>query len=355
MIKPGQKIKVLCRGSNKELFLSKHYPWKYNEYIEVNAEDLPHGSHSRTIILCDHCHQDDDSYETEVCSYYKCHDENMGDFGPKCRHIKSEQTCYNHYGVKHPLQSPELLQKSQNTLYKNYSVKYTLRSSEILQRFKKTNLEKLGVEYPMQSEEVKNKSKYTNLEKLGVEYPMQSELVREKSKKTNLDKYGVEYSNQSSLVRDKTIQTNLLRYGVKNPLMNPDIRRKAMQSFLLKDKITSIPQERCAELLKDIYSDKVICDVLENNFCLDFVLNINGCKIDIEYDGWYWHHDKISRLRDLKRDKVLQKLGYKTLRIRSAYQIPEKDQIIHAVDILTKTDSVFQEIILEDWKKRELS
>ena len=355
MIKPGQKIKVLCRGSNKKHLLSRRYPWKSNEYIDVNVEDLPHGSHAKIIILCDHCQDERDSYETSVCDYYRCHDDDLGDFGPKCRHIKSELTCYKHYGVKHPLQSPEILKKSQDTLYKNYHVKYTLRSPEILDKFKQTNLNKLGVFYPMQSESVKNKSKLTNLHKLGVEYPMQSELVKEKSKITNINKYGVEYPNQSDIIRNKTIQTNLLKYGYPNPLMDPEIQHKVMLTFASRDKITSIPQEKCAQLLKEIYSEQLTCDVVVNNFCLDYVLNINGCKIDIEYDGWYWHHDKYAKHRDFKRDKILQKLGYKTLRIRSAYQIPDKNQIIDAVNTLINTESNFEEIILDDWKKRELS
>ena len=41
---------------------------------------------------------------------------------------------------------------------------------------------------------------------------------------------------------------------------------------------------------------------------MDIALFINQNKIDIEYDGWYWHQDK---QKDIVRDNLIKRQGYK--------------------------------------------
>ena len=106
----------------------------------------------------------------------------------------------------------------------------------------------------------------------------------------------------------------------------------------------------CAQLLDTIFDD-VECDVCIGSFCLDFVVNINDCKIDIEYDGCYWHNNSDAKRRDIIRDKILQKqYKFKTLRIKSGYLIPTKQQIIDAVNDLIHNNKNYTHIILDDWK-----
>lgn len=68
----------------------------------------------------------------------------------------------------------------------------------------------------------------------------------------------------------------------------------------------------------------------------DCFLNIDNCKIDIEYDGWYWHKDRIKE--DNRRNYFLIRRGIKILRIRSIKEIPTITQIKEAVDILLHTN-----------------
>ena len=44
-----------------------------------------------------------------------------------------------------------------------------------------------------------------------------------------------------------------------------------------------------------------------SQFFLDIEVISQGVKIDVEYDGWYWHKDK---QRDVVRDMIVKKYGY---------------------------------------------
>lgn len=79
---------------------------------------------------------------------------------------------------------------------------------------------------------------------------------------------------------------------------------------------------------------------------IDIALNISGIKIAIEYDGWYWHKDKI--VHDIKKSENLIKRGWKVLRIKSRHAIPTLDDIKFRIEHLL-TESSYQEIVMEDW------
>ena len=81
---------------------------------------------------------------------------------------------------------------------------------------------------------------------------------------------------------------------------------------------------------------------------LDIFIEVNGVKIDIEYDGSYWHQNQ---QKDIKRDKFLQSHGFKTLRVRSGHLLPNEQELFDAIDYLVSTEHHFKEIVLSDWKK----
>ena len=82
----------------------------------------------------------------------------------------------------------------------------------------------------------------------------------------------------------------------------------------------------------------------------DCFIVIDGVKIDVEYDGWFWHKDK---QRDFARDKALLKLGYKTLRIKGGHNIPTMEQLKEKIEILTHTERYFEQIFLDEYLKEE--
>ena len=75
------------------------------------------------------------------------------------------------------------------------------------------------------------------------------------------------------------------------------------------------------------------------------VTSNNGEKIDVEYDGWYWHKD--TEERDKKRNYKVLNLGYKILRIKSKFLLPTEGQIKLAVEYLTNENHHYTEIVLD--------
>ena len=84
---------------------------------------------------------------------------------------------------------------------------------------------------------------------------------------------------------------------------------------------------------------------------LDVFIEIDDTKIDCEYDSWYFHKDQ---QHDIKRDKFLQSYGFKTLRVRSGHLLPTEQELFDAIDYLVNTEHRFKEIILSDWKEKEV-
>lgn len=258
------------------------------------------------------------------------------------------------------------------TNLKRYGVEFFQYTEEHTKKCKETNLKKLGVEFPAQSQLIKNKIKETWEEKYG-KAPSQCEEIREKVKKTNLEKYGVECTLQNKAVREKAINsikekygvsnvslskevqekrknTFIEKYGCENPGQIPEVKNKIANSFYLKGSEfkTSSQQLKIFNILKEEYGDdqvKLNYPVL--NFNLDIALFINQNKIDIEYDGWYWHQDK---QKDIVRDNLIKRQGYKILRIRSGEMEPTKEQLLNKINFLINSNYTFTTIVLEDWK-----
>ena len=73
---------------------------------------------------------------------------------------------------------------------------------------------------------------------------------------------------------------------------------------------------------------------------LDCLVNLNGEKIDVEYDGLYWHRN--TQDYDRKRNHWLISLGYKVLRIKTNKNddLPTINQLKNEVDYLMDGHSI---------------
>ena len=80
---------------------------------------------------------------------------------------------------------------------------------------------------------------------------------------------------------------------------------------------------------------------------LDIALFVDGLKINVEYDGWYWHKDSLDR--DLKRDKYMQENGWEVLRVKGNRKIPKTKELLDSVKKIVNSKLNYYEIILEDW------
>lgn len=81
-------------------------------------------------------------------------------------------------------------------------------------------------------------------------------------------------------------------------------------------------------------------------FCIDVFIEIKGQGVCIEYDGWYWHKNRLDL--DAERDQKLIEAGYKVLRIRSNELLPEPNMVYEAIERLMSV-SQYEEITLPDW------
>ena len=324
MLVPNQTFLVKINSNNLELYKSKGYECNKGDEIIVRAEDLTKGSHQKVKIICDGCGEES---EVEYRQYLKSNHDGKT-YCCKCKHkYVISKTNLERYGYKCPSQNEEIKKKVKSTNLKRYGCEYALSSGEIRKKIAATNLEKYGVENVFANKKVQEKIKATNIEKYGVSVPSKSEKVKEKMKNTMLERYGVEYSMQSDELLAKAKKTFYKNNSIATSSQQKEIYKMLTNIFVDEDIQINYPYSRCS---------------------LDIVLFIDDKKIDIEYDGWYWHQDK---KKDMARDEFLKSNGWKILRIKGSYKIPTEEQLKEAIDRIIEEKYSYTEIILDDWDK----
>lgn len=394
-----QLVKVKIASRNNKHYTSLGYNVRNGDIIITDVTKLSKGSHVNVKCKCDICGCD---IERTYKGYLHNHDyENDMDYCNNCKIVKSRDTSLKRYGVDNPMRCEEVKDNLKKSLEEKYGTYKISSLPEIREKIKQTCLEKYGVEVPTQSEEVKEKTRKTNLEKYGVESTLQLQITREKMKeyrnahvdeirekredtnmkkygcknpfgneivkgkikKTIYDKYGVEYISQSDEIKEKKKNTFMERYGVESCLQMPETRLKMEEYFNLhKDEIiekrmktlrkkgevhTSSQQIAVYGILKEQYENVELNHVF-GKFSLDIALFVCDKKIDVEYDGWYWHQDK---QRDRRRDEILKSQGWSVLRIKSGNKLPTMEQLIEKIDHIINNDIRYSEIVLDDWKE----
>lgn len=193
--------------------------------------------------------------------------------------------------------------------------------------------------------EVKNNKKKLLINQYGVENVFQLDDTKIKIRQTCQEKYNCTNPMQSNLIRQKTEETMIQRYGVKHPLQSPIFQEQFANTLSQHGNVkTSSQQYEIYKLLSQVYKD---CELnyVEGKFFLDCRIVVDSVPVDIEYDGDYWHKNQQA---DIKRDKLLQKKGYKVLRIRSKRLLPSKDELIKSINQLINSDKNFLQINLAD-------
>ena len=237
------------------------------------------------------------------------------------------------YGVDNPSKISDVRRKLSEIAKAN--------SEDVITKRNQTMLEKYGTTSPMDLDIIKEKQRNTLLKNYGVEHPKQSEEIKMRERQRNIEKYGVDNPAKLQSVRDKIKTTCLEKYGVECSLSSPDVRAKINKTLLENGNVkTSKQQLQLQQLLKEIYG---ACEL--NKPCgscfLDCVIKYNGVNIDIEYDGEYWHQDT---QQDRRRDEFVKSQGYKILRIRGKYDIPNREQLIQHIEKLVNSQHTFDVI-----------
>lgn len=286
MIDLKQLIEVKWNNTTKKHYIEKGYNFtKIGDLILVTAEDLMPSSQAKVEVVCDYCGN----------KYYP--------------------------------------------IYKSYNLHKKDNSKDCcncckFQKMKETNKQRYGVEWFTASKEFVEKSKVTCLDKYGVENPSQLDWVQEKKINTNREKYGSDWFVQSNSFKAFCQDS----YGVDNPMKSQLIMDKASNTLYANGNVPiSKKEQKIYDMLVGIYGkDKCHQSYLCHKFIMDCMLELDDIKIDIEYDGWYWHKQRQNY--DIGRDAALKKYGYKILRIQSYDAIPTKEELISGIEYLRKNN-----------------
>lgn len=314
MLIPGQIVTVKWSSRNWKHFIEKGYEFTaFGEELRVKAEDLMPKSSSRVLFYCDYCGK---KHYKQMPSH--SNKENGIDCCSKCARIEQKKTCLALYGVESKTMLPETQKKMQETCEKLY-----------------------GDKFPSHVEAIKQKRLEAYIKNLGVDSPFKSKEVWDKIKATNKERYGTEFVGQSQIIKDKIRENNLKKYGVPVPSMLEENKTKMMQSFYNNGNVpTSKVEMKFSDKLAEIYGENCITRGYVYDWAaFDCLLEIQGVKIDCEWDGEYWHRHRSEQ--DKKRNKYLSRRGFKILRFVSKRAFPTDEQIVKAVqDLIDSEESI---------------
>lgn len=336
MLIPNQYILVKWNPNNKSYYESLNYRFtKFGEQFKVKAEDLPHSSHLKVKVTCDYCGKE---LEITMQNYTRTINGNGKVACKSCAGIKKKETMISKYGVEFPIQNPDIKKKIESTNISRYGTKNPLSNKQVQEKVKETLIERYGVDSPYKSKEIKDKANQTIKERYGFECCLQSPEIREKSKETLFKKYGVSNIMELQEFRDKAKETCLEKYGGESSQSSLEIRKKSMQTLLEKNSVPSSKAEQAmSKRIEEIYgADNCQEQYPVDRVFLDCLLQYQGLKIDVEFDGDFWHKDKESY--DNRRDYFLKRKGYKIIRFRSKGKIPTEEQIKQCVNYLVNNN-----------------
>lgn len=303
-----KKVIMRWNNKNKKYYTEKGYHYTFiNDEFEVDVSDLSKGSHCKVEVMCDYCL--DGKIQKEYRIYLKQNEKSIikKDCCEKCKSLKTAESNSLVYGVVNVFQT----------------------------------------------EVVKDKTKKTLMSKYGIENPSQMDDYREKFTQTSLKRYGVPHPFQSQIVKDKIIKTTIKRYGYKVAIQNPKIKEKAIKTLYKNGNApVSSEQLKIFEMLSDEGFD-VVLNYPYKNFNFDVAIFKDDIKIDLEYDCWYWHKNRLQI--DRRRDEISKQDGWKIIRIKSAKLLPTIEELKVEIEKIINTDRMFTQIVLDDWGDKEVS
>lgn len=305
MFNREEKIKMKWHPSNKIKYIEKGYIYTFmGDVFLAKAEDvLEISSGAKIPVYCDYCGE---KYWPTSRNYQKHRQHDTVDCCVSCKGRKIQSTLQSKYGVSNVMQLQDVKQKHQNTCMERYGVLSPLASQDIYQK----------------TQDSFNQHYHT------------SNGIADLRKVKELNK--------------KIEDTNMSRYNGISPFCSIDIRRQIRESLYNNGSCpTSKKQIALNNMIRDIFGNCELnypCDCVS----LDCMTIINGIKIDVEYDGWYWHKD--TKNKDTRRDNYVKSQGYKILRI-VAYEdrLPTVQELTESINVLLNNDKTFYSIELNKY------
>lgn len=343
----GEYVLMKIAKQNKKRYQSLGYQCEIGDEIMVKISDVSLGSPVMIDIECDYCGNTfRQKYSTYNANKKKTPIDK--DCCVKCQPLKAKESIKKKYNVDNIFEVDEFREKYKKTIFEKYGVDNISQSQMIKEKKKQTCLEHFGVDNytktPMYSEQVKA----TSLERYGIECPANAPEVVKKRKETNLERYGVEYPTQSKEIREKMKQTNLKKYGYECIFANDDIKDKIKQTLFANGSVATSKKQ--FELYKSLQEKgyDVHLNYPVGKYALDIALFYCDKKIDIEYDGWYWHQNPE---KDEQRNQYLIEDGWNIVRVQSGNLLPHKEYFDITLNRVVENDYKLILIKLPDWKE----
>jgi endogenous inhibitor of DNA gyrase (YacG/DUF329 family) len=352
-----KKVKIKINNRYVKYYKNKGYDVKGGDEIFIKIEDIPEKSHCEIIVKCTNC---------GTTNTIKMYNYNFPYYCKKCKHIKTEKSVMDKYGVKTTLLLDDVKEKTKNTFLKNYGVDHYSKSNEFKNKIKKITG---GLTSTLLLDDVKEKTKNTLINKYGVDHYSKSDEFKDKIKNTFLKNYGVEHYSKTEefkqTIEDKTFERYLNKVNIKeykdtNLKIICDIcgEEYFISRDLLKNrtKYKTILCTKCNPVNSFSRSGMEIqlFNFIKNNYdgkILNSNRNIIGKELDIylpdlnlafEFNGLFWHNE-LNKSKDYHKIKTeLCKENGITL-----IHIWEDDWIYKS--------NIIKKIILEELNKNEIT
>ena len=348
MIKENQKIEIKWGSRNKNYYINKGYVFtKMGDKFLVEAQDVMPTSAIKVICVCDYCGEE---FTRRMNCREQAIDQEYGELCYHCAHdVRAKAKSRAKHGVENinqlserreffrkigKNQSYETQEKRKNTCLQRYGVPYYIQSEDAKIKRENAIWHRYGVHNASQSIEVQQKRQNTVMDRYDVSHIWKSPVIQSKIRQTLREKYGVDNVSQIPEVQKKKEQTCYRNYGVLYPMQNIDILSKARKTLVYNGTIpSSKPERKLVDILQNLYGvDRCIPSFVYQQLVFDCLLVLDHVKIDIEYDGWYWHKNKIDY--DRRRNYWVISRGFKVLRIISNTTLPTMQELITTITTL---------------------
>lgn len=325
MLKPDQKVLMRWSTKNKKRLVSLGYVFtKMGDDVYVDIAHVTPNSHYKVVVICDYCGRE---FEMTMSNYSKSAKDRDKVACGNCRTIKTRERLVERYGVVAALQKQEFKEKAVNT-----------------------NIERYGCENPTQNKGIREKQIKTLIERYGVDTPSRlpqylegiknydRKKAQENYVKTCLEKYGVDNTAKLQSVKDKAFVTCVKKYGGGSSQCSEEVRMKSLKTLSSNGAVpTSRAELKMVETIKAIYGEENCFPQYPlGRISMDCLLIVGDTKIDVEYDGKFWHDNKQDY--DTRRDFYCIHRGYKVLRFSSKYNTPTEEQIKNGVHYLVNSE-----------------
>ena len=334
MLIENQKIVVKWNPNNINHYKQFGYQFtKFGDNFEVFVKEMPVNSKIKVRAVCDNCGVE---FEVMLINYYR----SMRDSGScvciNCRSNKTQSKLKEKYGVISPSQTPGSREKARATCLEKYGADNPLKVPQIKEKAVQTLRKNYNVEHPGFSPIIQQRKIETNLRKYGCKNPMQNEEIKIKNKDTLLEKYGVDNAAKIPDAVEKMKETNKIRYGGESSQCSPKVRQKSWDSLFKQGKapISKVETEFIEIVKQACPNYKCVQQFLYDRMSLDCLLEFNNIKIDVEYDGWYWHKDK--QKEDKRRNYFLIRRGFKVYRYISNGALPTVEDVKKHIQYLVE-------------------